>query len=233
MVYNNAIFGGPLSLGYSNSELWVAQHHTGFMSLSLPTWEAMWGISFGKFRGLFFFAPITILFFPGIVLWWRAGQYRAEWILVVYAVLAMVLFNSASIMWWGGFAIGPRYLLPMLPFMVLTWIYPLIRWGRQAWFWVVTGLLALWSLIAVWGLTLAGRAFPSDTLRNPLVEYALPSWLAGNIARNTGTIFGLRGVSSLLLLFVLYFATGIGLAWAVRKEEPAAFDPTGQKAEEK
>lgn len=52
MSYNTLIFGGPLELGYSHSELWTQQHHTGFMSLSLPRWEAVWGITFGVFRGL-------------------------------------------------------------------------------------------------------------------------------------------------------------------------------------
>jgi len=221
MVYNNAIFGGPLSLGYSNSELWMGQHHTGFMSLSFPTWEALWGISLGKFRGLFFYSPVTLLFFPGIILWWRSRKFRPEWVLVVFSVLSMFLFNSASIMWWGGFAVGPRYLLPMLPFMAISWIIPLLEWRHNHWFWTLTGLMAIWSWIVVWGLTLAGRSFPSDTLRNPLIEYALPNWIEGNIARNAGTVFHLRGVPSLLILAVLYFIFGVGLAWAFQKDDEA------------
>ncbi len=94
MAYNNAIFGGPLSLGYSNSELWMGQHQTGFLSLSFPTWEAIWGISLGKFRGLFFYSPITLLFFPGIIFWWQSREYRPEWLLVVFSVLSMFIFNQ-------------------------------------------------------------------------------------------------------------------------------------------
>ncbi len=225
MVYNNVLFGGPLSLGYSNSELWMGQHHTGFLSLSFPTWEALWGISLGKFRGLFFYSPITLLFFPGIILWWRSRKFRPEWVLVVFSVLSMFLFNSASIMWWGGFAVGPRYLLPMLPFMAVSWIFPLLAWKGKPWFLATVGLMAMWSLIAVWGLTLAGRSFPSDTLRNPLIEYALPNWIQENIARNAGTVLRLHGVSSLSLLAVLYSIVGIGLVWAVLKSETAPSSP--------
>jgi len=36
MAYNNAVFGGPLNLGYSYSEQWVTQHSTGFVSLTRP-----------------------------------------------------------------------------------------------------------------------------------------------------------------------------------------------------
>jgi hypothetical protein len=51
---------------------------------------------------------------------------------------------------------------------------------------------------------LAGQAFPPDFLRYPLIEYALPNWLQGNIARNVGTVLGFGGVWALtpLLVFV-------------------------------
>ena len=217
MIYNNAIFGGPLHLGYSNSELWTSQHQTGFMSLSTPTWEAIWGITFGKIRGLFFYAPITLLFLPGFFLWWRSGKFRPEGILAVFCVLSMFLFNSASVMWWGGFAVGPRYLLPMLPFMAVSWIFPVLYWKRSRL--LVSGIIiiSLWSCITVWGMTLAGRAFPPDTLRNPLVEYALPNWMSGNVARNVGTVIGFPGVLSLLPLFVIYLGLGFGFWWPLRK----------------
>ncbi len=111
----------------------------------------------------------------------------------------MFAFNSASVMWWGGFAVGPRYLLPALPFMALPLAFVFRRHGSP-WSRVTKWLLAAWSFVATWGLTLAGQAFPSDTLRNPLVEYAWPNWLAGNIARNLGMFVKLRGVASLLPL---------------------------------
>jgi len=88
----------------------------------------------------------------------------------------MFLFNSSSIMWWGGFAVGPRYLLPMLPFMTLPIVFVFREWGDQMWMRGLSTLLFACSLIVTWGLTLAEQAFPSDALRNPLVEYAWPNW---------------------------------------------------------
>lgn len=217
MAYNQAIFGGPLTLGYSESELWSSQHQTGFMSLSTPTLKAFWGTTFGKFRGLFFYAPITLLFLPGFWLWWRSGAFRKEWFLSVYSVTAMFLFNSASVMWWGGFAIGPRYILPMLPFLAMSWIYPVLYWKRNRLFWWGVTVLCLWSLTSVWGLTFAGRSFPPDSIYDPLVDYALPNWLSGNVARNIGTIFGFRGASSVLPLFLVYIGFGAGFFVARRR----------------
>jgi hypothetical protein len=205
MVYNNAIFGGPLKLGYEYSELWTDQHGTGFMSLTLPHWNAVWGITFSPFRGLFFYSPLLLLAIPGFYLWWRAGIHRLEFWVVLLSVGIIFLFNASSIMWWGGFAIGPRYLLPMLPFMMLPMIFAILVMFQSGALKVMLGVLAGWSWIAIWGITLAGQAFPPDSIRNPLIEYALPFWQAGNIARNAGTIIGLQGSSSLLPLLGIVF----------------------------
>jgi len=211
MMYNTTVFGGPLALGYSNSELWVKQHHTGFMSLTLPHWEAIWGITFSSFRGLFVLSPLLLLAVPGFILWGRSGEHRPEFWAALTSVMAILFFNSSSIMWWGGYAVGPRYLLPMLPFMALPIIFLLRKWGHQTWMRVLCGILFAWSLIATWGLTLAGQAFPTDTIRNPLVDYALPNWRVGNIARNLGMFLHLHGASSLLPLLMVAAALLIAL----------------------
>ncbi|HHY54671.1 MAG TPA: hypothetical protein GYA08_04470 [Chloroflexi bacterium] len=211
MWYNITIFGGPLELGYSRSELWAEQHHTGFMSLTTPTLDAVWGITFSPFRGLFLLAPWLLLALPGFVVWWRHGLLRAEWWLTLSITAAIFLFNASSSMWWGGFAVGPRYLLPMLPFLVLPIGFILTLWGDRLWLRIVTALALLWSLLAVWSMTLAEQAFPSDALRNPWLEHVLPNWGVGNIARNVGTILGLEGAWSLApLLAVLIIVAG---AW--------------------
>ncbi|RME97166.1 MAG: hypothetical protein D6768_20330 [Chloroflexi bacterium] len=213
MAYNTAIFGGPLELGYSYSELWQDQHHTGFMSLSFPQPATMWGITFGLFRGLFVLSPLLLLVFPGFVQWWRSGEQRAEWTVALLISVSIFLFNSSSVMWWGGFAIGPRYLLPALPFAATAMIFPFRAWGRKTGFRLLAAALAGWSLVATWGLTLAEQAFPNDNIFNPLLEYALPNWLAGNVARNAGTILGLRGVWSLLPLLALVILLGAAWWW--------------------
>jgi hypothetical protein len=219
MAYNTALFGSPLELGYSYSELWTEQHHTGFMSLTLPHWEAIWGITFGVFRGLFVLSPLLLLAAPGFVLWWRSGEHRPELWVALLSVAAMFLFNSSSIMWWGGFAIGPRYLLAMLPLMALPLVYGFRRWGDQAWFKGLAIVLSAWSLVATWGLTLAEQAFPPDTIRNPLLEYAWPNWQAGNIARNLGMFLHLPGLASLLPLLAGVVAL-LATLWFLSRRRP-------------
>jgi hypothetical protein len=226
MVYNTAVFGSPLELGYSHSELWIEQHHTGFMSLTMPRWEAIWGITFSAFRGLFLYSPALLLAVPGFVLWYRSGKHRLEFWVALTSVLAMLLFNSSSIMWWGGFAVGPRYLLPMLPLAALQSVFVLRKWGDRVWLRALGIGLGAWSLIATWGLTLAGQAFPPDTLRNPLVEYAWPNWQVGNVARNLGMFLDLEGATSLLPLLVIVVALLVVL-WLFSHRESSKMTEIG------
>jgi hypothetical protein len=215
MAYNMAIFGGPLELGYSRSELWTEQHHTGFMSLTAPTLDAVWGITFSPFRGLFLLSPWLLWAPPGFALWRRSGVLRAEWWLTLAVVVGMFLFNASSSMWWGGFAVGPRYLLPMLPFLALPTAFVLVAWGERLWLRLTLALSLLWSLVAVWSMTLAEQAFPSDALRNPWAEHVLPNWAVGNIARNFGTVLGLEGVWSLTPLMLLLALAAVAWRWLV------------------
>jgi hypothetical protein len=217
MAYNTFLFGGPLSLGYSYSEQWTVQHHTGFMSLTAPRLDALWGISFSPFRGLFLLSPILLYALFGFVLWGLSRERVTEFWIVLGGVAATFLFNICSIMWWGGFAVGPRYVLPALPFLVLPIGFVFQRFQGSKVFRWVSLLLCAWSLAATWGLTLAGQSFPSDALHNPLVEVAWPSWVAGNLARNVGTLLGLRGTASLIPLVLFGLLLGLAGWWLYQR----------------
>jgi hypothetical protein len=96
--------------------------------------------------------------------------------------------------------------LPALPFVVLAVAFALQEWGSRLWFQIGWVVLSIWSVIVTWGIAIGGQAFPSDQISNPLLDYALPNWQVGNIARNFGTVLGLKGVFSLIPLVVLLIA---------------------------
>ena len=198
-LYNTAIFGTPFKLGYEYSTLWAETHKVGFLSLSFPTLEALWGITFGSYRGLYFLSPILLLTWPGLLYFWKARERRAESILCGWAVVSFMLFNTSSVMWQGGFSIGPRYLVPILPFAAVALAFGLERAFRQRWSQVLMLILALWSFGLVWIETISGQAFP-DYTSNPLINYSVPRFIAGDIARNLGMALGLCGWASLLPL---------------------------------
>ena len=148
---------------------------------------------------------------PGFYYFGCARERLAEFSVCLWSTISFFLFNGSSVMWEGGFAVGPRYLLPMLPFMTLSLTFFIEKWGAQWWAKALVAFLTIWSVLFVWAETIGGQSFPDWTL-NPLFNYSLPKLLRGDIARNWGTIAGLPGWGSLLPLAVIL---GI-LFWQLR-----------------
>lgn len=206
IVYDLVAFGTPLPIGYAHSALWQEQHHTGFMSITGPRVEALWGLTFGAFRGLFVRAPWLLLALPAAILWWRSGGRRAEWWLLILTPLTLILFYGSSVMWWGGFAAGPRYIVPIIPFLALSAAWLAARlWSRLAGRAAVMTLV-IGSIALVWAESVAGQLFPTDAIQNTWTGYVFPAWAAGDIARNLGMILGLTGPWSLLPLLLATLA---------------------------
>ncbi len=208
MAYDMAIFHTPLPVGYEYSELYTNVHDIGLISLTYPHLAYLYGITFGSFRGLFYVSPVLLVGLAGLVFWWFWGKFRAEALVVGWAVISFFLFNGSSVMWQGGFSVGPRYLVPMLPFLALAFGPFAIRFGEKLWARVLTGLLAALSLLIVWIETLGGQGFPNWTTV-PLVNYSLPNVLSGNIARNWGMLLGLRHAASLLPLVAFLLVAAV------------------------
>jgi hypothetical protein len=62
------------------------------------------------------------------------------------------------------------------------------------------------------------------------VEHVLPNWVAGNIARNVGTVLGLEGVWSLAPLLVMLVLGTVAWRWLAmrRRAALARFGEGGQ-----
>ncbi|WP_298817350.1 hypothetical protein [Chloroflexus sp.] len=216
--YDLVAFGTPWPIGYAYSALWQEQHHTGFMSLTSPQWEAIWGLTFSEFRGLFFRAPWLLLAIPACWIGWRWRAHRAEWWVLLLVPLAFLLFYGSSVMWWGGFAAGPRYIVPMIPFLAFPVAILIGRnWDRLG---VRIGALSLMGLSfgLIWLEATASQLFPSDATRATWREYVIPAWRDGDIARNLGMALQLDGPASLLPLLGLLIA---GLVILLRPLEAA------------
>ncbi len=226
-AYNAAIFGTPFAVGYqyTANPYWSSILSTGFLSAGMPTLEAIWGLTFSPFRGLFFASPILLLSLPGLFLL-RRSSLHAEWITTLAIVLGFLALISASAQWWGGWSAGPRYLVPLLPFLVwpltatIDRITRLTSWRRVGLQLITIGLAVI-SIVNVWTLTLGGQYYAPDDIKNPLIEYSVPHISSGDVARNWGMIFGLPGAASVAPL-LLSIGIAFVLIWIVTR-------PTAQK----
>lgn len=207
--YDTRAYGTLLPTGYTHSTLWQDRHSEGFLSLTYPKPDALWGATFGDFRGLFYLSPVLLLAVPGFIVWWRTKRERGAWWVCLWAVVVMLLFDASSAMWWGGFAVGLRYVLPMLPFCLypIGWLIPILVRNRGAT--LAATALAACSLVLVWSETLAGQGYPPDTVAHPLTEYAWPHLRTGDVARNVGMAFGLHGLWSMLPLVAVLLGISV------------------------
>jgi hypothetical protein len=215
-AYHLAIFHTPWPVAYRYSALWQERHAVGFISITYPHLGALWGITFSPYRGLFAISPVLLLSLWGLWDLWQRRAQRAAVAVSTAAVTSFLAFNSASAMWWGGFAVGPRYLMPMLPFLAWPLIAFLDRSATTRWHGWLFGVLAVASLLITWSLSLAGQHFPEDTHLFPLLDYAVPQLWQGNLARNVGTLLGLSGWLSLAPLVIACSALG-GTWWALTR----------------
>lgn len=204
-VYDMVAFGQLLPITHSYSALRRVEYNTGFMSLSYPDIQALWGLTFSPFRGLFVRSPWLILALLGYGLWWRTGKLRSELLVTMGATGLYVLFCSSSVIWWIGAAAGPRTLVPILPFLALGAVPVLHRLWEAPGAWRLLSragsiVLVLGSLGLTWSEAVAGQHFPPDYLHSPWTDYILPTWQKGDVANNIGTLIGLPGPVSLLPL---------------------------------
>lgn len=111
-------FGDPLATGYGDGgERFVFDY-----AASLPALL----VSPGK--GLFVFAPALLVALAGWPRFWR--RHRDVAVLVAGLSLTNLLLYGGWFMWWGGWSWGPRFLLPLVPFLLLPLAEVLTHPGR-------------------------------------------------------------------------------------------------------
>lgn len=108
VAYNLIRFGSPLDTGY---------HFESGEGFTTPIWQGLWGLLFSPYRSVFLHTPLFIASVLAFVPFFRRN--RSEAIAIASLSASLILLYSAWWMWWGGFAWGPRFLVPLTPFWVL------------------------------------------------------------------------------------------------------------------
>jgi hypothetical protein len=103
-------FGSPLTTSYA---AW--QPETGF---STPLVVGVFGLWLSAGKGLLVYNPIAWLGLIGLIPLWRRD--RALAVLIGLLILIPTFFFARYDLWTGGWNWGPRYLLPLVPLLVVT-----------------------------------------------------------------------------------------------------------------
>ena len=112
--YNAARFGNPWETGRTVDP--VMAHNFGYGTFQW-SWSALYGLFFSPAKGLFINNPLTALGIITFAYFYR--RHRALALTLAAMIVFRVLFFAARTDWHGGFCLGPRYLLMVIPFFLI------------------------------------------------------------------------------------------------------------------
>jgi hypothetical protein len=124
-AYNLWAFGSITHLSYANAvkQQGVSGHDLlgsnagGFFGVGVPDPKVTLDLLFSA-KGLFTLAPVLVMGVVGTVLLHRRGR-RAEARVIGGLAVAYLLYNSGYWLPFGGGTPGPRFLMPIVPFLAL------------------------------------------------------------------------------------------------------------------
>jgi hypothetical protein len=222
-AYHVAAFGHPLKTGYDF--VYLAEFAEGMRvryGIHAPDPTVLLELLFGRFRGLFYLAPVLLVAAWGLAAA-AAGPAPKDmsertwptrpvaWVSLTIVAFYLAL-NSGYYMWDGGAAVGPRHCVPMLPFLALG-LVPALR--------LVPGAVKVLALVSAAQMLVAAAGAPEAPQHgDPLWNHAWPHLLRSEPgyggATNLGLLLGLPGVLSLAPLVALWWWT-----WQISRERVA------------
>ena len=148
-AYNWAAFGSPFHLSYRYvANRFSENQSVGIFGIGVPNAHAVGQVFLGS-HGILVASPVLVAAVAGIVL--MAKRYRREAIVCGAIFGALVLANCGYFLPYGGTEVGPRFLVPSLPFIALGLGPAFGRWFKT------TAVLAAWSIAAMAMLVVARR----------------------------------------------------------------------------
>ncbi len=211
LVYNKLCFGNIFSTGYSylSDPYFDLSMGQGLMGIHWPNLRVLFYMTFHPTMGLFWQSPVLLLSIIGAYFILIDRRYRFEALLVMGIIGSYLVIMSGYYMWWGGSSLGPRHIIPVLPFFCILLIFVPKR---------LTWMLVVLSLVSIGQMLIAAA---SDVQVNPtmvlnirslgffdyshIYDYCLKQLEEGNFAWNLGNrLLGLKSWSSLIPFFIIF-----------------------------
>jgi hypothetical protein len=184
-AYTYSIFGTiALPYQYEVEPLFREGMSRGVMGVTTPRLGPLWFLTFHPFRGILFWSPWILIALAGCVMATRSASTRRTfgW-MGLWAFGSALFITSGYYMWWGGFSMGARLMLPMMAAVPLGLTEVCRRERSPRWWWALVGTGVV-SIVLSMPLALTDPQMPqiedtanllkvtlSDSLPVPQFEY--------------------------------------------------------------
>jgi hypothetical protein len=209
LLYNKLCFGNLLSIGYSNlnDPNMNSAMQQGVMGIHWPDLSVLYYMTLHPTMGLFWESPALLFSIIGAVIMLFDHRFRCEAILAMWIIGSYLVIMSGYYMWWGGYALGPRHIIPILPFFcVLLTFVP----KRLSWPFVVLSLVSIGQMIIAAASTVI---VPNQMVSiistlgffeySNIYNYCWKLLVEGYFTNNLGQLPGLKTWWSLIPLLVV------------------------------
>ncbi len=180
VTHNMLTTGNPFTFAYAFVDDPSFAHMKSQYGFRLPTLDALWGLTFSPYRGLFFYAPAAI--FLGIALLWKRSLKSIASNPKTIFILGFFFLICSYKMWNGGWAYGPRHLIPLFVLLAYEGVVKVKTLPAA-----FKGTLCLFSFFGFLLVFLAKSTtlyMIPEVHTNPLTQLLLPNFESGQLNKN-------------------------------------------------
>jgi len=171
IAYQRICFGGFFTTSVAVTDPRFLTHGAALGVMQLPSLAVLYAITLSPYRGFFFFAPVMFVALFGFAAWWRRERFAS--IAAMMVIVAFFAFNISFNGWEGGFGIGGRYLVPLIPLFAIALLY--VRTRTIVYFAAAISFAINFAAVAV-------DPQPSATIPRPLTQYIVPLLIHGHFS---------------------------------------------------
>jgi hypothetical protein len=213
LAYNKAAFGSPFSLSYQHlvGANLQSLHGNGLAGATWPTRESVNGLLFSAHRGLITTSPWTAFGLVGLLVMGRDSSRSLRLTLTLCTAYLFLAVASSSV-WHGGWAFGPRLLIPAMPLLAIAAAYAFDAFARNP---VVDTVARAFVIFGVFYQQLVQTTFSElpPELHWPLRETVAPVIRETVLTPNLACKFMAWGQPNLIPLVASLFALSVFIAW--------------------
>ena len=185
---NYLISGSPFRVSYGANPAFPQITAGNAFGFSLPDPDAIRSLLWGEYRGLLFWSPVLLMALPGLIVWFRRDRGVAVMMVIVWVFMLLQVASFYS--WFGGNAVGPRYLSPAIPFFGLAAAYGIKRFP-------IPGAVLTMVSIVLMAMVTAIAIDPPEDVAAPLRLFYFVRFRDDRFADNLGTLLGVPLQASL------------------------------------